>query len=104
MTYPITGRCNERNPNLIEVPYPKTRFGRVFLHIYQGLHYGIPVCCVLRFAFSRQNMQAVVRGSRFHAGEYGNGMRCYVPCLWIHRPHERVVDKSEDGGYIWERC
>lgn len=60
-----------------------TRRLRDFLN---GVHFRYPLCCVLRFTFSRHDRrggQALVRGV-CPIGNPGSG-RQFVPCLVFHR-------------------
>lgn len=52
----------------------------ILLDLGDGLRYGYPLCCVLRFSFS-SGEQARARGVAYLAG----GVEAFVPCGIFHR-------------------
>jgi hypothetical protein len=69
----------------------------MIFHTKWGLHYGYPLCCILRFAVERvvnpRGEPARERGVRY-IGDPGED-HGYVPCNLFHRKMVDVVQQEE---------
>ena len=65
-------------------------------HILIGLLYRIPICCILRWTFSRSwGVQAVERGSM-------QGKNCVVvPCGVFHKAEKFSLIAMKHGKEVW---
>ena len=74
-------------------PRPVTRVRVALMHLRDGLYFGYPLCCVVRFALSGSDAQAIARGVVDPHGE-----NPWVPCQVFHHgvPWDEV-NHQHDG-------
>lgn len=82
------------------VLYSNMKLAEIYRDTRNGLHFGIPLCCIFRYCWTLHVMgrlPALCRGGRFHDRVNWNSKRVFVPCGWFH-----MLDKFSFDIREWE--